>query len=50
MPPWNNQFDCQSYFGNKIIQKVIEDEKKRTKTGNNQKFIRNVPEESVEAI
>ena len=26
MPPWNNQFVCDSYFINRTLQKVIDDE------------------------
>ena len=26
MPPWDNKFVCQSYFVNRILQQVIEDE------------------------
>ena len=49
MPPWDNKFVCQSYLVNKILKQAIEDETTK-KTGNNQKFSKKLPEESVEAI
>ena len=50
MPPWDRRFVCQSYLVNKMLKQVIEDENKNKDRQQPKKFIRNVPEGSVDAI
>ena len=50
MPPWDNKFLGHSYLVSIRPYNELLKMKTTTKTGNNQKLIRKLPEESVEAI